>query len=227
MSFCAKMNRMIIKIVMKKFSVILCLILVAVALSACSAFHNDTTKNYPQTNPQASTIFLRVKTDTTIDARTIQDWQAAVYDYQKNDETATKITKIKDIVPEADHVYRVNLTLANVPDSTATKVVRPFKITYQQTIYNPLALLPDNEVFAYYILYSSERRHSSASTTAVEQEDGQYIYVWNDGTTITFTDIYPNRPLYLLIIIAGATVVGVLVFITSRYYDCKKRKYQL
>lgn len=231
MSFYAKQVRMIRKKVMKKLSMILCVLLVAVGLSACSTFHSDTTQNYPQTNPYATTIFLRViaiPDGSTIDAE-LTRWTGAVLINQPTDEDATKIVSKPVITPAANGVYRVDLTLQNVPDTVLTKTTRPFKIIYHRTVYNPIALLPaDDPVFEYYILFGSKRRHSSASTTTPPQyQDNEYTYFWTDATPIEFTDIYPNRPLYFILIGAGALIIGVIVYLISRYYDCKKRKYQL
>lgn len=216
---------------MKKLSAFLCVILVAVAMSACSAFHDNTTKTYPQANPSQSTIFLQVKglpINSTIDTE-LATWKAAVLTYNAaiTEEGATKVIDVQYAV-EANGVYKAELTIQNVPASTATKIVRPFKITYRQTIYNPLALLPASDVFTYNVLFSSARRHSYASTEEITtDENGEYVYFWTDATPIELVDFYPNRPLYCLFIFLGAALVGVAVYLVSRYYDCKKRKNQL
>ncbi len=213
---------------MKKISAFLCIILVAVAMSACSTFYDDTTKNYPQSNPMQTTIFLQIKAipvGSTLDIE-LTNWKAAVLTQQPTQETATKIIDI-NYATETSTVYRAELTLQNVPDSTAEKTVRPFQIFYTQKIYNPLALLPDSDVFQYNILFGAEHRHSSASTQDITYDNGEYVYYWTDATPIEFTDVYPNRPLYIIIIIASAVVIGVITYLISRYYDCKKRKHQL
>lgn len=215
---------------MKKIGAVLCLFFVAVALSACNAFHANTTKNYPQENPQETTVFLRINTDAIPTGSTVADeltkWKANVLMQQSTEATATKIIDIK-YDTETPSVYRADLTIQNVPDSVLTKTVRPFKITYHQSIYNPIALLPETDIFQYNVLYSSERRHSESSATESDYIDGEYAYYWTDATTVEFTDAYPNRPLYIVLVFAGALVIGVAVYLISRYYDCKKRKHQL
>ena len=214
---------------MKKLCVLLCVFLVAITMSACQAFHDETTQNHAQDNPLETVVFLRVKNlpEGSDIASALQDWEAAVR--IKNDaitdENATKIlgTAIRGAVEEG--TYTFDVTIQNVPDSTLQKVTQPFRITYTQTVYNPIALLPESDVFLYIIGYTSERRHSEANTDQITTgEDGNYIYFWTNGETIRFVDVYPNRPLYYLIIVAGAIAIGVVVYLVSRYCDCKKRK---
>ena len=198
-------------------------------MSACSAFYNDTTQTYPQDNPYTATIFLQIQNlPIGSDAATeLAKWKSATLTLNATfGENQPHITDITYTSATAD-VYQADLTISNVPDSTLTKTVRPFQIIYTQTIYNPLALLPNSTVFEYNILFSSERRHSSATTLETNFADNEYVYYWTDATPIQFTDVYPNRPLYCVLIILGAAVIGVIVFLVSRYIDCKKHKNQL
>ncbi len=215
---------------MKKLGVLLCVILVAISMSACQTFNDDATENYPQNNPLNTTIFLQIKAiplGSTADLE-LTKWLGAVRSEHEaiTDETATKITQIEPrSTMENENTYAIDLTIQNAPASTLDKHVRPFKMIYTQTVFNPIALLPDSDVFLYIVGYSSERRHSDSNAVQLITDDnGEYVYLWTNGETIEFVDIYPNRPLYYLLTIAGAIVIGVLVFIVSRYNDCKKRK---
>ncbi len=217
---------------MKKLSALLCIIWAAVMLTACSAFHDDTTKDYPQDNPLTTTIFLQIKQlpiNSTVDAELTQ-WSGQVLNPNAapTDETATKITDLKFREnTETESTYTVDLTINNVPASTMQKTVRPFKITYTQTMFNPISLLPDSETFTYIVAYTTERRHSAANTDNMTTVNNEYVYFWTTDNTIEFVDVYPNRPLYYLIILGGAFVVGGFILMVSRDYDCKKRKNQL
>ena len=217
---------------MKKLSALLCIIWAAVMLTACSAFHDDTTKDYPQDNPLTTTVFLQIKQlpiNSTIDAELTQ-WRSQVLTQNAalTDETATQITDIQFREnTETESTYTVDLTINNVPASTMQKTVRPFKITYTQTIFNPISLFPDSETFTYIVAYSAERRHSTTNADDATTMNNNYVYFWTTNNTIEFVDVYPNRPLYYLIILGGAFVVGGFILIVSRDYDCKKRKNQL
>lgn len=218
---------------MKKFSALLCVILVTVVLSACQTFYNDSTENYPRNNPSTTTVYLQIKqlpTNSTVDAE-LTKWRSEILTTNAaiTDETAIKISDVQFRFDEDNEVaYTVDLTIHNLPDATVKKSVRPFQITYTQTIFNPISLLPDSETFSYVVLFNSERRHSSANTDErITTEDGNYVYFWTTAEPLEFTDVYPNRPLYYLIILAGAGLVGGLVYLVSRYYDCKKLKNQL
>ena len=216
---------------MKKLSALLCMILVAVALSACTAFHGDTVQNYPQEAPYVATVFLQPI--HTVDAAVVQNWCAEVLTYNagKSDDEP-KVTDVQ-FEPDADNTYRVDLTINHIPDSTLTKTAQPFKLIYTQRLYNPLVLLPASSDFNYYVGFTSERRHSSSNADqvtkvqATQDQAGYNVYLWSSDKTIEFVDIYPNRTLYIVLTIAGAALVGVVVFLVSRYCDCKKRKYQL
>lgn len=213
---------------MKKLCVLLCVFLVAITMSACQAFHDETTQNHPQDNPLETVVFLRVKNlpegSNVADELTLWRGEVLVHNNAITDENAPKIIEVTPTT-EDNETYTVQLKIQNVPDSTLQKVTQPFKITYTQTVYNPIALLPESDVFLYIIGYTSERRHSEANTDQITTgEDGNYIYFWTNGETIRFVDVYPNRPLYYLIIVAGAIVIGVVVYWVSRYCDCKKRK---
>lgn len=213
---------------MKKLCALLCVFLVAITMSACQAFHDETTQNHPQDNPLETVVFLRVKNlpegSNVADELTLWRGEVLVHNAAITDESAPKIIEVTPTT-EDNETYTVQLKIQNVPDSTLQKVTQPFKITYTQTVYNPIALLPESDVFLYVVGYTSERRHSEANTDQITTgEDGNYIYFWTNGETIRFVDVYPNRPLYYLIIVAGAIVIGVVVYLVSRYCDCKKRK---
>lgn len=213
---------------MKKLGALLCIILVAISLSACRTFRDDSTQNYSQSNPFTATVFLQVKNlpDSSNMADELVIWQGAVNMHNATiPDDQPKITAVEPIGAEDNGTYAVALTIQNVPDSTMRKQVSPFKIIYTQTVFNPIVLLPDSAVFGYIVGYSAERRHSAASTTQIVTTDnGEYIYLWTTPETIQFVDVYPNRPLYYLFVVLGATAFGVVVYFVSRYYDCKKQK---
>ena len=216
---------------MKKFSAVVCVILVAISLSACRTFYDTTTENYPQENPLETTIFLQFKNLGADPVAELSNWLNIVRTENEaiTDETAVKIISIE---PRDDgtltDTYTFDLKLQNVPDSTLRKQVRPFKITYTQTIFNPITLLPDSDVFTYIVAYNATKRHSAANAKQIMiDEDGNYVYLWTTNTEIQFVDVYPNRPLYYLFIVIGAAILGTVVYLVSRYYDCKKRKNQL
>ena len=217
---------------MKKLGVFLCVILVAISMSACRAFHDDTTENYPQDNPLETTIFLQIKnlpTGSNV-ATELATWQSAVNVHnasKTDDETKIVDIKLRDNTEDAE-TYPVDLKINHVPASTLRKQVYPFKIIYTQTIYNPIALLPNSDVFTYLVGYETERRHSDSNTDQlVTNDDGTYVYLWTSAESIQFIDVYPNRPLYYLIIVTAAFALGTFVWIISRYNDCKKRKKML
>ena len=115
-------------------------------------------------------------------------------------------------------LYSVTLTLVNMPASTYEKTTRPFKITTFQTIYNPIALLPASTVFTYVVGYSATRRCSQVNTHWIEQQpNGDYAYYWTTGDRLEFTNVYPNRPLYYLLVLVGAITIGVIVYYVSKY----------
>ena len=217
---------------MKKFSALVIICLTAVMLSACSAFYDDQTQNYTQDNPYTTTVFLKLKEDVTFAPDLLANWKA---DVERIITATTGVETAKITAVNCDtkfsttvSAYPVELTLANVPDTTTRKVVRPFKIYYTQTIYNPIALLPASEHFVYFVGYTFERRHSSANTKLISQDEtGDYTYLWTTSEPIQVQNIYPNRPLYYVIIIGIVILVGVAVYGVSRYIDCKKRKMSL
>ena len=217
---------------MKKLGAVFCVFLVAVMLSACQAFHSETAKTYAQDEPMTTTVFLQLKnlpSGSTVDTE-LTNWLGAVRTAAETaDPDSTHIlTAELQNVSQSDATYTIKLTLTHVPDNTWQKTVRPFKIYVHQTMYNPLVLLPDSDVFTYYIGYTSERRHSSTNANQMATDkDGNYVYLWSSKTTAEFNDVYANRPLYIILVVVGATVIGVIVFLVSRYYDCKKRQKQL
>lgn len=211
---------------MKKFCALLCLVFVALTLSSCSAFYDDTTKTYPQDDPLEATIFLQVNNIADFSAAKLQAWQGAVNTLitqmaADTDSDAPKITAFtfRNEIDEALYgTYTVDMTITNVPASTMQRKVRPFKIYYVQTIYNPIALLPESDTFTYVVGYTTERRHSAVNTERVEtQDDGNYVYLWTTDDAIEFTDVYPNRPLYYLLVLVGAAVIGTIVYFISRH----------
>ena len=129
---------------------------------------------------------------------------------------------------DADDPYALVLTVANYPAQVATLDTKPWTITRTYTIFNPISLLPADDRFTYYTGLVSERRHSSANTTDVSaQDDGTYVYLWSGTDALVVTDVYPNRPLYYLIALGVAAVVGVLIFVSARCFSCKKRRQPL
>lgn len=211
---------------MKKFGVLLLVVLVAMSLSACSAFYDETTKDYPADEPLEMAVFLQVKDIANFSAAKLADWNAALQSAitqtaHDNDPAAVKITaaKLREINDEALHdTYTVDLTLTNVPATTVQRTVRPFKIYIKQTTFNPISLLPASDTFTYVVGYTSERRHSAVNTEWVEtQDDGTYAYLWTTGDAIEFTNVYPNRPLYYVLVFVGAVALGVVVYCVARY----------
>ena len=215
---------------MKKFSAFLLVVLLAVSLSACQAFHDDRTQEYPQDEPLRVAVFLQVKDIFHFDpAKDLAAWEGTMNAQitttnNATDTDAPRIVefKFRDTTTTND-TYAVDLTITNVPATVVKKTVRPFKIAYSQTVYNPIALLPPSDTFTYVVGYSAERRHSSSNAEQVGTDDeGNYVYLWTTGDTIEFTDVYPNRPLYYLLVIVGALVIGAAVYLFYRHNDCKK-----
>lgn len=216
---------------MKKISAFIFIVLVAISLSACSSFYDDNTQTYPQDEPYTATVFLKVNQEMTFSVDKLTEWKGEVntliaqmaLDENSADPKITNVKFQNSFSDDNSDTFTVELTLTNVPDSTLHKTVRPFKIYYQQTIYNPIKLLPESDTFTYVVGYSSTRRHSSANADLISmQDDGSYYYLWTSSDAIEFNDIYPNRPLYYLIVIAGAVVIGSFVYLISRHNDCKK-----
>ena len=218
---------------MKKLSAFLCVVLLAVTLSACQAFHDDTTQDYPQDEPFAAAVFLQVKDPTWFSIDLLTAWKADMERLitamaNSTDPDAPKITALSfretiDADAALLEMYTVDLTISRVPPTTLSRAVRPFKIYYTQTVYNPIALLPDSNTFTYIIGYTSSRRHSTANTDWVNTtDDGEYVYFWTTGDTIEFHDVYPNRPLYYLLVFLGAGLIAVVVYLICRYNYCKK-----
>lgn len=222
---------------MKKFSALLCVILVAISLSACRTFHDDTTTDYPQDNPLKMVVYLSIKnlpTLSTIDAE-LANWRSEVLTLNAGitDDAAPKITAIAFGENTAEGTYVAQLTVANVPNSTLRKQTQPFKIIYTQTIYNPIALLPESNVFAYMVGSSAKLRHSDSNADqvsfveATQEESSYYVYLWVSNKNLEFTDVYPNRPLYYLLVVLGGVALGAVVYFIARYSYCKKRQNQL
>ncbi|MCM1404435.1 MAG: hypothetical protein NC133_02975 [Prevotella sp.] len=206
---------------MKKFGALCLVVLVAFTLAACRAFDDDSTQTYPQDDPLTMAVFLQVKHPATFSTDLLADWQATVNTLiaqMADDPAAVKITQAKFRETSDEGTYTVDLTLSNVPATTVQKIVRPFKISVKQTVYNPIALLPASDIFTYVVGYTSERRHSAVNTELVDiQDDGNYVYLWTTTEPLEFTNVYPNRPLYYLLVLLGAGVVGVIVYVVARY----------
>ncbi len=214
---------------MKKLSAIFLVALVAVVLSACTAFYDDNLETTPMAEPYQATVFLQSKTGLNIMPNLITEWEAdinrLIAEMALEESPTPKITAVEITGATNTDTYTVNLTLSNVPPLNIKKTVRPFKIVYTQTIYNPIELLPNSEYFHYIVGYTTERRHSTVNTEWIEkQEDGSYIYLWNSREPIEFQDVYPNRPLYYLIVIVGGIIIGVIVYFACRYSYCKKQQ---
>lgn len=228
--------------IMKKFSALLLVILAAVTLSACHAFHDDSIETYTIDDPYEATIFLQIK-DLTATSATIDlawtEWRGATLRHNQaqlsDGTTAVEILDINlreaiDVEASPLETYTVDLTLTNVPATAVHKTVRPFKIYYTQTIFNPLSLLPNSDTFTYFVGFTTSRRHSATNTDLMaSQDDGTYAYLWttDDTATVTpieFKDTYPNRPLYYVLAFLGAAALGVVVFFMTRLRDndCKK-----
>ena len=213
---------------MKKFGALLCIIVVAVTLSACAAFHDDQTKNYSQVSPYSATVLLQFKGEETDASATAawQNWQAALERQitATAEATGPHITAWEVSSSTAD-TYAVTITIANPPDLVVQKTVRPFKIIYTQTAFNPLGLLPASDTFDYLVGLVSPRRHSRANADLVAvQDDGNYAYFWTTDQTMELVDVYPNRPLYYLLVLVGGLAVGAAVYAWRQYNDCKNDK---
>ncbi len=212
---------------MKKFGALLLVVLVAMSLSACSTFYDDTAKDYPADEPLTMAVFLQVNNIVTFSAGKLQEWEHLLMEpllaqmAADTDPTTTKITafKIREANDQDLHdTYTVDLTLTNVPATTVQKSVRPFKIYIKQTTFNPIALLPESNTFTYVVGYNTERRQSAVNTEWMEtQDDGTYVYLWTTGDAIEFTNVYPNRPLYYVLVFVGAIAVGVLVYLVAKH----------
>ena len=217
---------------MKKFGALFLVVLVAVMLSACTAFYDDELQTTAMSEPYQAVVFLQSKHGVNFQPSLLTEWEAEINrlitEMALEDSVAPKITAVKISDVASEDTYTVELTLTNVPPLNIQKKVRPFQIYYTQTIYNPIELLPNSEHFNYIVGYTTERRHSFVNTEWIEkQDDGSYVYLWSSREPIQFMDVYPNRPLYYFIIIAGSIVVGLIVYFVSRYSYCKKRQKQL
>ena len=218
---------------MKKLSAFVLICLTAMVLSACSAFHDESTQTFPLEEPYTATVFLQLNQGVIFTPELLTTWKADVeriITANAEETTLPKITAVSydNNITAGTNTFPVELTLSNVPASTSYKVVRPFKIYYTQTIYNPIALLPANANFTYIVGFTFDRRHSWANTEFVSQdENGEYTYLWTSSEVIEIKDVYPNRTLYYVIIVAGALAVGVVVYLIKRYSDCKKQKISL
>lgn len=219
---------------MKRFSALLCVVVVAVMLSACQALHGDTTKEYPAAEPLTMAVFLQLqdKSYDVVDA--LQFWMGDVARLIETtpDDGSPRITAAawrEEYTADSNtDTYTVDLTLTHVPATTVRRVVRPFKITITQTVFNPIGLLPQDTVFTYIVAYTTTNRHSAVNTDWITtDEDGSYVYFWTTDDNIEFVDHYPNRPLYYVLVLVGAAVVGGVVYLVSRYCDCKKPQKQL
>lgn len=217
---------------MKKIWALGILFLTTLVLSACSAFVDDITQTYPTDEPLTMAVFLQVNDMTTFTVAQFEAWKGElnriiIQMAADTENTEPKITSavFRDTGTNLQNTYTVDLTLTNVPASTVQKTVRPFKIDYTQTIYNPIQLLPTSETFTYVIGYTSERRHSSANANKlVTEENGNYVYLWTTSDPIVLHDIYPNRPLYYFLVLCGAGIIGGIVYAISRFNDCKRQQ---
>lgn len=217
---------------MKKLAALLCVLLATITLSACQSFHDDKTTDYPTDEPLTMSIFLQLNDlplNSTVDAE-LSAWLGQIN--RQIETTANhdgvKIRAVEAPTAAGEDIYTVQLTLSQVPATTLERSIRPFKITYTQHVYNPIELLPESSVFTYIVGYTTGKRHSAVNTDWIQtDDDGSYIYLWTTDETIEFVDVYPNRPLYYLFVVAGAAVIGLVVYFVSRYIDCKKRQKQL
>lgn len=232
---------------MKKFSALVCVLLVATLLSACQSFYADTNTELSNPDPLTVAVFLQVNhlpLGTTVD-EALAAWLG---DVNRLIETTpagdgphlTAVTPDEDAT--ATGTITMRLTIANPPAELVKRTTRPFQITLTHQIFNPIRLLPASPVFGYVVGFTTKRRHSAANTNLVTtDEDGQYVYLWtsndtDDATadgladsveTLEFVDVYPNRPLYYLLVLVGAAVLGLIVYLVSRDYDCKNPQKQL
>lgn len=214
---------------MKKFGAIVLIVLVSVLLTACSTFHDDSLETTPLDEPYQATVFLKSENPTATLSTLLTEWEAEINrmitEMAMDNGDTPKITAVKVNNIAENNICTVQLTLSNVPPLNIKKSVRPFKIYYTQTIYNPIELLPNSDHFDYIVGLATTRRHSAVNTDWVNaQEDGSYLYLWNTRHPIEFQDVYPNRLLYYVLVVAGAMVIGVIVYLVSRYSDCKKRE---
>ena len=213
---------------MKKFSALVLVVLVAVMLSACTAFYDDELQTTAMSEPYQAVVFLQSKHGVNFQPSLLTEWEAEINrlitEMALEDSVAPKITAVKISDVASEDTYTVELTLTNVPPLNIQKKVRPFQIYYTQTIYNPIELLPNSEHFNYIVGYTTERRHSFVNTEWIISRTRDLLMKFQ---LIQFMDVYPNRPLYYFIIIAGSIVVGLIVYFVSRYSYCKKRQKQL
>ncbi len=211
------------------------MLVVAVLCSACSAFNNYETVELPVDDPTA-VVFVQLNAGVVFDldylmgtpdsllSRLITDNEQIKAEHP--DAPYVTAAQFRETpVADATEPYALALTIANYPAQVATLNTQPWTITRTYTLFNPLALMPADDHFTYYTGITSERRHSSANATAVSlTEDGEYAYLWTGTDAITITDVFPNRPLYYLLALGVAAVVGVVIFLVARYISCKKRR---
>lgn len=208
---------------MKKFSAVLVIMLLVVTLSACSTFNDYQTYYLAEESPQTANIVVQFNLGA--DAEKFAELKAAINQIiatTAEDEPLPHITAAEWDSDESTPA--LTLTLANVPDQVITIDTKPFRIVRTQTVFNPISLLPESEDFTYYVGFTATRRHSQVSTEHLEmQADGSYLYVWDNGNDIVFTDNYPNPPLYYILAALATMVMGVAVYFVSRYFYCKKQ----
>ena len=188
--------------------------LLAVILSACSTFVDYQTYYLAE----ETTTTLVVKFEATATAEKFAALKAdlnRLIDTTPADDPHPHITKAE--WSDTDETPTLTLTLANVPDQVITIDTKPFTIVRTQTVFNPISLLPESADFTYYIGFTATRRHSHATTEQIQaQDDGTYLYIWDNGADIVFTDNYPNPPLYYILVAVTAVIVGVAVYLICR-----------
>ena len=220
---------------MKKFAAVLCVCLMAGLLSGCQAFYGTKTTTANAEDPYQTTVYLQVNSMFNFSLGRVQAWlgeiERQITENQASQETKITAVKLRNVTNgkiDLTDTYTVELTLSNVPGTVTERTNRPFKIHIRQTLYNPIEILPETDVFTYVVGYTTTRApHAVNTQRALEQSDGTHVYLWDTQDPIVFEYVYPNRPLYYLLVLGGAVVVGVVVYLICRYNDCKKRKNSL
>lgn len=216
---------------MKKCGAVLCVLMVAVLCCACRTFNDYETVEIANTDPTA-VVFVQLNDGVVFDPSFLPDLKAAILTQSEQikaeNPDAPYVTNAQFGDVAVDEPYTLTLTLANFPAQVVTLDTKPWTITRTYTIFNPLSLLPADERFTYYTGLTTDRRHSSANTEHIAlQDDGDYAYLWTGTDALVITDVFPNRTLYYLCALGAATVVGVIIFLVSRYISCKKQRQSL
>lgn len=206
------------------------IICLAVMLTACSNFRAYQEHHLPENTPQTASVLVQFNVTAGLTPTEITEKLAALdADIYRAIEAGTagspRLTAHQWETEAAvtSDTLTLTLTLADVPDQVVTIDTKPFYHVRTQTVFNPISLLPASADFTYYVAFTATRRHSQVTTDLVQaQDDGTYLYVWADGRDIVFTDYYANPPLYYLLTIVATAVVGVAVYLISRYFYCKK-----